>query len=567
MAEAEFLDLEEESGVTGEISNLCLVGKIFIQKSLNIQAVSNILKVSWETRADFSITPWSNNVFLFHFKEVDDRDNILKEGPWSVMNNLLVLQPVKKGVAVSEIEFSSCPFWVQVHGLPVEKMSRTNAEIIGRRIGNLLGIEACSDGLLLHRSFLRVRVEINLSQPLPKGFWLKKKHADGKDLWISYKYERLSDFCYDCGRIGHENKSCKFVKRPEGALSGYGPDLKTGRARTSHVPIEVFRQEDDEAENWSENLLRQRLETHSEESGEREVTTPTERVEPLIPQQDRTNAVGVSAHHPREHVGVLDLPCGSSSLSPGNHSRVSPVLIPSIPTQNIPLLSIQNYSPPLILAHNVDDQSKYLTIRIGPTPQHDSNPNHMPIPSTEPHYFVTEPLESPRTILTKPLDQLPITNSLALNIEELPPSPSPTKEAQPSAMDMALSSVFDNLSLKRKAQHDPEEPIKPKMLRISEACPKTLTDKSQPTPSPTKSPNNCSRKTPLRATKRPKNPRLRGCNGDDSDDLALVEVKIQQSSDLNLIASDGVASLGKLAPLASTKKALVAGLKQPRPQW
>ncbi|KAI7985689.1 hypothetical protein LOK49_LG14G01756 [Camellia lanceoleosa] len=28
------------------------------------------------------------------------------------------------------------------------------------------------------------------------------------DPWISFKYENLSDFCYDCGRIGHDRNVC-----------------------------------------------------------------------------------------------------------------------------------------------------------------------------------------------------------------------------------------------------------------------------------------------------------------------------------------------------------------------
>ncbi|KAH7834261.1 hypothetical protein Vadar_014353 [Vaccinium darrowii] len=109
-------------------------------------------------------------------------------------------------------------------------MTRSNAEVIGRRFGNLLGVEARDDGLLLNRSYLRIRVEVDLDQPLPRGFWLRCKPATSKDCWIWYKYERLSDFCYACGRIGHDNKVCKLVSREEGFTFGYEPELKTGRA-------------------------------------------------------------------------------------------------------------------------------------------------------------------------------------------------------------------------------------------------------------------------------------------------------------------------------------------------
>lgn len=142
MADAEILDLEEGGGETGEISNLCIVGKILSPKMLNVAAVSNILTAAWRCKSPFSVVSWNNNVFLFRFENSEDKTSVLKEGPWSVMNNLLVLIELVDGAAISDLDFSKCPFWVQVHGLPVGKMSRSNAEIIGRRFGKLLAIEA-----------------------------------------------------------------------------------------------------------------------------------------------------------------------------------------------------------------------------------------------------------------------------------------------------------------------------------------------------------------------------------------------------------------------------------------
>lgn len=191
MDDSDFVDLEEGSGETGEISNVCLIGKVLGTKMFNGPMVFNILTAVWKIRASFTVTPWNNNIFLFRFEEEEDRRFVLQEGPWSVMNNLLVLSPLKVGAVVEEMVFSKYPFWVQIHGLPIEKMSRTNAEIIGKRFGRLLAIETSPDNILLARSFLRVKVEINIDQPLPKGFWIRRKTPESKDLWISYKYEKL----------------------------------------------------------------------------------------------------------------------------------------------------------------------------------------------------------------------------------------------------------------------------------------------------------------------------------------------------------------------------------------
>ncbi|KAI8524745.1 hypothetical protein RHMOL_Rhmol13G0173000 [Rhododendron molle] len=40
------------------------------------------------------------------------------------MNSLFILQPVLDGMAIPDHDLSVCPFWVQIHGLPIGKMTR-----------------------------------------------------------------------------------------------------------------------------------------------------------------------------------------------------------------------------------------------------------------------------------------------------------------------------------------------------------------------------------------------------------------------------------------------------------
>ncbi|KAL7254106.1 hypothetical protein ACSBR1_008495 [Camellia fascicularis] len=256
-------DLEgvEGSGENVDISPLCLIGKILAPKRLNRTGVANILQGAWRPRSKLLISPWADNLFLFQFDDKEDRRRVLAEAPWSVMANLLVLQPLIAGNSASDMEFKWSPFWVQVHGLPVAKMTKTNAQIIGQRIGKLIGVEALHDGLLLERSFLRIRVEVDITQPLPLGFFLQLNTSSAetdKESWVSYKYKKLAHFCYDCGRIGHDNIVCKFVSREIGLKSGYGPELWTGRAPKLEVSPEQLKHWVDEAEQRVQTLIQSR---------------------------------------------------------------------------------------------------------------------------------------------------------------------------------------------------------------------------------------------------------------------------------------------------------------------
>ncbi|KAI8016696.1 hypothetical protein LOK49_LG05G01921 [Camellia lanceoleosa] len=245
------IELEEGSDESIDNSSLCLIGKILTQKVLNKPAVSRIIQNAWKVRKEVAISPLADNVYLFRFENAEDRQKVLRETPWSIMGNLLVLQALVTGSSISEIEFSRCPFWVQVHGLPIDRMTRRNSQIIASSIGNLIGVEAPHNGLLLYYSFLRIRVNIDVIKPLPRGFHLRRKDPVTSKVskkLVDYKYERLSKFCYDCGRIGHDNQSCKFVTHKARRQSGYGPNLRTGAASMFGLPPEYYHRLIDEME-------------------------------------------------------------------------------------------------------------------------------------------------------------------------------------------------------------------------------------------------------------------------------------------------------------------------------
>ncbi|KAI8003954.1 hypothetical protein LOK49_LG08G02622 [Camellia lanceoleosa] len=198
--------IELEKGMDESVDNLnlCLIGKIMVPKLLNKQA------------------------------NEDDKALVLKTAPWSIMGNLLV------------------------HGLPMDKMTRRNGQIIGESIRKTIGVEAPNDGLPLFRSFLIIRVKVNVTLPLLRRFKLQRQIkglTEIKEIWVSFKYERLADFCYNCGRIGHDKDSCKFVSREIGRQSGYGPEMRTGVARNISLPVEFYWHQIDELEDRLHLLL------------------------------------------------------------------------------------------------------------------------------------------------------------------------------------------------------------------------------------------------------------------------------------------------------------------------
>ncbi|XVE96260.1 hypothetical protein REPUB_Repub02eG0205700 [Reevesia pubescens] len=54
--------------------------------------------------------------------------------------------------------------------------------------------------------FLRMKVIIKVKEPLKISFNLKR--MDKSTIDISFKYDKLPDFCCHCGRLGHVARDC-----------------------------------------------------------------------------------------------------------------------------------------------------------------------------------------------------------------------------------------------------------------------------------------------------------------------------------------------------------------------
>ncbi|KAI9091655.1 hypothetical protein K1719_028098 [Acacia pycnantha] len=80
-------------------------------------------------------------------------------------------------------------------------------------------------------------------------FWVPRSHRD--PFWVSVKYERLQHFCYDCGRIGHDSRSCKFQLEEadeEVTEQRFGSSLGTPHVKTIDEALMVLDKSWDETE-------------------------------------------------------------------------------------------------------------------------------------------------------------------------------------------------------------------------------------------------------------------------------------------------------------------------------
>nr|GMD01183.1 uncharacterized protein LOC109173053 [Ipomoea batatas] len=198
----------------------------------------------------------SNNTFLFQFFHDIDMLRALNDGPWSFEQNLLILAKAQPNIPPAITPLDTADFWIQLHDLPLGFYSEKSVTAIGNFIGEFLKIdEATFSGWW--QSFIRIRVRINITKPLASGMRIRRNGGDWS--WVSFRYERLPNFCFICGLIGHTEKFC--IKLFEGfsptAEKHFGPWLRAPSRRPSPVTGNRWVVSEQDSRNVTSNLSSQ----------------------------------------------------------------------------------------------------------------------------------------------------------------------------------------------------------------------------------------------------------------------------------------------------------------------
>ncbi|XVF84584.1 hypothetical protein PTKIN_Ptkin17bG0048800 [Pterospermum kingtungense] len=160
----------EEEWVGDLVSNgkYCLLGKLIINRASNLEAMRNVLAKAWRLKSTLTITEFREKVFVFQFEDAIEKDRVLLGQPWTFNKSLLVLNDFDSSMFPEKVNMDWCPFWVQVHGLPLDLMNEKFGIVIGETIGEIMEVETDGKQQVWGR-WLRIRVNIDVSKPLKRG--------------------------------------------------------------------------------------------------------------------------------------------------------------------------------------------------------------------------------------------------------------------------------------------------------------------------------------------------------------------------------------------------------------
>ena len=121
----------------------------------------------WRTWGNFDVSDGGNNILLLAFEMDVDAEKVMQGAPWAFDRRLVILQRYDGVVPIQDLCFDETAFWIQLHNLHFLLLTKDAALSIGETICTVT--KPKDVGEMKVGSFMRVRVEVDISKPLCKG--------------------------------------------------------------------------------------------------------------------------------------------------------------------------------------------------------------------------------------------------------------------------------------------------------------------------------------------------------------------------------------------------------------
>lgn len=102
-----------------EKGSQCLLAKLHTTQPYNWEAFKATMKKFWRKSKLVKFHEMGLGVLLIQFDEKMDRDKVIRESPWNVDKNMILLQKYDSTKQVCNLSLTKASFWVRVHDLPL----------------------------------------------------------------------------------------------------------------------------------------------------------------------------------------------------------------------------------------------------------------------------------------------------------------------------------------------------------------------------------------------------------------------------------------------------------------
>ncbi|KAL5833627.1 hypothetical protein ACOSQ3_017301 [Xanthoceras sorbifolium] len=141
---------------------LCLVGKLCMNRMVNRDAFRMIIPRIWKLTQDVDIEVIGANIFVFSFACLMDRRRVLGGGGGGGDHG----EPAGTG-ELTKMRFDRVMFWIQIHNTPLLCMNKETCFFLGSLIGEVVEVDSSMVGWVME---IVVRVPPSISRLIVDGW-------------------------------------------------------------------------------------------------------------------------------------------------------------------------------------------------------------------------------------------------------------------------------------------------------------------------------------------------------------------------------------------------------------
>lgn len=113
------LDIKVPGRVVDETAELCLLGKLWMERSYNMFAMIETMKKLWNPSKGTTCSELGSNLVSFQFNTKRYMERIQSMEPWSFNKHILVLTPLASNIQPSMMKFDKTPCWIRPYDISV----------------------------------------------------------------------------------------------------------------------------------------------------------------------------------------------------------------------------------------------------------------------------------------------------------------------------------------------------------------------------------------------------------------------------------------------------------------
>lgn len=206
-------------------SDLAIIGKVLSSSVLNIQTIMAALRPAWGNPRGLEAKSVGDNIFIAEFGSKQDFDRALDGSPWYVGKKAVLVQKFDPNLRPSEVVFDRMTIWIRICDLPFGLMNNRWGWKLAKKVGKVINVEVDAQGRAWG-PYLRAKVQVDISKPLLRCISIFSEKRQTTELY-DVKYEKLPNYCYSCGIIGHSSVECPTpAERDDNGMLPYGKDLR-----------------------------------------------------------------------------------------------------------------------------------------------------------------------------------------------------------------------------------------------------------------------------------------------------------------------------------------------------